>query len=114
VSVSNPIPFHPYPLLQAGVHGLAGDPAVTPVELAGRPDRESASGIARTTIFLRTRRESASILIANGDFQKSSVLNILSSYFAISSELLFTTKQFFPFLFCVTNNESFEISLFYF
>ena len=84
MSVSNPIPFHPYPLLQAGVHGLAGDPAVTPVELGGRPDRESASGIARTTIFLRTRRESASILIA------------------ISSELLSKahnkTILFFPFL----------------
>merc|ERR1719471_1208979 len=49
---------------RAGVHGLAGDPAVTPVELARKPDRDSASGIARTTIFLRTRRESASILIA--------------------------------------------------
>jgi len=96
VSVSNPIPFHPYPLLQAGVHGLAGDLAVTPVELAGRLERDSASGIARTTIFLRTRKESASILIA------------------MSSELLFTTKQFFSFLFCVPNNESFETSLFYF
>merc|ERR1712014_386415 len=51
-----------------------------PVIVPGTPlERDGASGIAGTTIFLRTRRESASILIAIGDFQKSSVLRILTT-----------------------------------
>merc|ERR1711936_561228 len=48
---------------RGGDRGLAGAPAATPVELAGRPDRGNASASARITISLRTRSESALILI---------------------------------------------------
>jgi len=48
---------------RAGDRGLPGAPVATPAELEGRPERDNASGSARITISLRTRSESALILI---------------------------------------------------